>query len=1063
MNDPFDPLGGMTFDPMAGIDFGMAPRRRGRQKKFAPLSPDELNAETSSLLDKSIGLLQYVGETLDKPGRAVRGLLAGRPEELLNLVPFSDAAGLTDPNTATSGRDLLEQAGILDPNEAGLDVGDVAGFAADIALDPTTYLSFGGSALSKGGQALKKAGVLGKVNAKARIGRTVGDVLSGLDDVGRAAATEALQAAATKSGGTVDDLLSESVGGLAKVGVPFMDNGVVLGTGEAAKKFADVTDMIGQGVRYGKIPGTQYSPGTHFEALFNPKRLGAVTPEAARFAEQLSSGYEGIVRGARSDTARDISERAAAGLLDDAGSDAIRKTIERGDAQFPHWDKRFQVADDIKNRFNAGNEADIARAAEYGVEVSPHGEDLAGISYAPRQAVDEIPNANFSSRRAYDKNWRGGTNTLNDIYADPAVREAKTVKEAADIIQFKYGGMYRGTEARQNFEFLANSVKSKTPEQSKKLFGYDVSADIQSRRIALKGEIKRADTMLDAIKQYARPITDMGQGESVMTIGEILPQIRLKDQIGNGGALPKLLEKLGPERLKQLGFTADEAGMAALRDMVVPERIAKDLINMNNSFNAPEAVNKLMGLFDRMTNVFKVGVLSWPSRVVRDFMSGQVMNVLTGNFSPQAADDAMRLIRGGNIESSLKIPAVQKMLADRFLPATPENGTAMLRELAYADQMFSGAQGIGGTGSLSGTASQNVAGRTKELVSEFAGLQPINAKSIFSAGKSWKPWDIRALTDAPTGNRYVAGIEEASRLSDGMNRLVPYLNALQNGTDPKAAAELVNAIQVNYKPEAFTKFERKALKRLMPFYSFSSRMVPEVVKQLLERPGGGIAQALRASNAPRSGDSYIPDYVSEGTAIPLGTEGRYLTGFGLMHEVLGDVAALRPSTTGTITRTAQKIGSMLNPALKLPIELATGVNMYTGRPQRELYQYPTDEPIINMILGNTPMSRTINTFRKVTDERKDIGTKALALGTGIGVTDLSGGVERAKELNARRLLQEKLLESPRIRQHQELYVPEEMYPLLSEEEKRAMRAYYTMARNRQKAAKQKKKERDLAP
>jgi hypothetical protein len=1046
MNDPFDPLGGLMFDPMAGIDFGMTPRR-GRQKKFAPLSPEELNTETSSLLDNSIGLLQYIGETLDKPGRAVRGLLDGRPEELLNLVPFSDAAGLTDPKTATSGRDLLEHAGILDPNEAGLDAGDVAGFAAEIALDPTTYLSFGGSALSKGGQALKKAGVLGKVNAKARIGRTVGDVLSGLDDVGRAAATEALQAAAMKSGGTVDDLLGESVGGLAKLGVPFTDSGVVLGTGDVAQGIANFTDKVGSKIRYGKIG--QYSPGTHFESLFNPKRLGAVTPEAARFAEQLSSGYENIVRGARSDTARDIAERAGAGLLDDAGSDAIRKTIERGDAQFPHWDKRFQVADDIKNRFNAGNEADIAKAAEYGIEVSPHGEDLAGISYAPRQAVDEIPNANFSSRRMYDKNWRGGTTTLNDIYADPAVRGAKTVKEAADVIQFKYGGLYRGPEARQNFEFLANSVKSKKASQSEKLFGYDVSADIQSRRIALKGEIKRADTMLDAIKQYAKPITEMGSGEPVMTIGEILPQIRLKDQIGEGGAIPKLLSKLG--------IAADENSLKAVRDMVVPERIAKDLINMNNSFNAPEAVNKLVGAFDKLTNVFKVGVLSWPSRVVRDFMSGQVMNVLTGNFSPEALQDAASLIRGGTVESSLNIPIVKKMLAERFLPETAENGTQMLRELAYADQMFSGAQGIGGTGSLSGTASQAVAGRTKELVSEFAGMDPLTFTKIGKAGKSMKPWDVRAITESPTGFRPVAITEEASRLSDGMNRLVPYLNALQNGTDPKAAAELVNAIQVNYKPEAFTKFERKALKRLFPFYSFASRVVPETLKQLIERPGGGIAQALRLSNAPRSGDAFIPDYVSEGMAIPLGTEGRYLTGFGLMHEALGDVAALRPSKSGTVTRTAQKIGSMLNPALKFPIELATGVNMYTGRPQRELYQYPTDEPIINMLLGNTPMSRTINTARKLTDERKGLDVKAAALLTGVGITDLSGGPERAKELNARRLLQEKLLESPRIRQHQELYVPEEMYPLLSDEEKRAMRAYYTMARNRQKAAKDKKK------
>ena len=102
--------------------------------------------------------LQWVGETLDKPGRAIRGLLAGRPSELANLIPFSDTAGLTDPQQATSGRDLLEQAGILNANTEGLDWGDVGGFAAEVLLDPFIFL--GGPALrgaAKGATLAKKA------------------------------------------------------------------------------------------------------------------------------------------------------------------------------------------------------------------------------------------------------------------------------------------------------------------------------------------------------------------------------------------------------------------------------------------------------------------------------------------------------------------------------------------------------------------------------------------------------------------------------------------------------------------------------------------------------------------------------------------------------------------------------------------------------------------------------------------------------------------------------------------------------------------------------------------
>jgi hypothetical protein len=93
----------------------------------------------SGLLDA----LQYVGETLDKPGAALRGLLAGRPDQLLNLLPFSDTVGITDPSERVSGRGLLEQYGMLGANRSGLDIGDVAGFFAEEALDPVNWIPGG--------------------------------------------------------------------------------------------------------------------------------------------------------------------------------------------------------------------------------------------------------------------------------------------------------------------------------------------------------------------------------------------------------------------------------------------------------------------------------------------------------------------------------------------------------------------------------------------------------------------------------------------------------------------------------------------------------------------------------------------------------------------------------------------------------------------------------------------------------------------------------------------------------------------------------------------------------
>lgn len=93
--------------------------------------------------------LDYILGTLDKPGRATRGLLGGNAREGLGFIPFSDTLGLTDKSEAVSGRDLLTAHGI----KTGSDFGDsILGFGAELALDPTTYL--GGFAGRLGGKAI---------------------------------------------------------------------------------------------------------------------------------------------------------------------------------------------------------------------------------------------------------------------------------------------------------------------------------------------------------------------------------------------------------------------------------------------------------------------------------------------------------------------------------------------------------------------------------------------------------------------------------------------------------------------------------------------------------------------------------------------------------------------------------------------------------------------------------------------------------------------------------------------------------------------------------------------
>src|SRR6478735_3910799 len=65
---------------------------------YIDANPVNGEADTSflgNLMESSLGGLGYVGKVLNKTfgGRAIRGALGGRPDELLSVLPFSDTLG----------------------------------------------------------------------------------------------------------------------------------------------------------------------------------------------------------------------------------------------------------------------------------------------------------------------------------------------------------------------------------------------------------------------------------------------------------------------------------------------------------------------------------------------------------------------------------------------------------------------------------------------------------------------------------------------------------------------------------------------------------------------------------------------------------------------------------------------------------------------------------------------------------------------------------------------------------------------------------------------------------
>jgi len=133
------------------------------------LAPEQLAEAKQKAGGGLLSGLEWVGRKLEGVTglRAIKGVLGGKPREILSAGPLglvSDELGLTNPKDIVGGRELLEKAGVLGENKPGLDAGDVAGFAAEVLLDPSTYF-FGLGLASKGIKAATPAGkALAKVN-----------------------------------------------------------------------------------------------------------------------------------------------------------------------------------------------------------------------------------------------------------------------------------------------------------------------------------------------------------------------------------------------------------------------------------------------------------------------------------------------------------------------------------------------------------------------------------------------------------------------------------------------------------------------------------------------------------------------------------------------------------------------------------------------------------------------------------------------------------------------------------------------------------------------------------
>lgn len=990
MADPFDRLDQLYAS--LGV-----PNKAARQ----PVDVDP--GLLASLANRTLPLLSYVGGSLDKPGRAVRGgldMLTGGntpASELLSWIPFSDSFGFTNEQNAASGRDILENLG-APKNQEGFfnsptdSAWDVAGLATEVVTDPLSLLSLGTSAVGKAGKFAKSAGIL----PEGAAGRAAGTLKSQIDELmaqaGRAdevtaplaverlkRVESAAESAGYGRGGVnplgdllLDPMATEKLGGAYSIGVPgfdplFIGNKLPLaGLGEAAYGVAKKTPLVGRAL--GAAENLADGTGRLFNQAFDARAKDTSTrlgQEAARDLTERERMVDTMVRGQQAQWAQ---LRRSLNLGDDS-SDELWELVEG--VKDPAKASRPELAD-FASKMRTEFDGILGLEKSYGIDIDKLADPT--IKYAYRQLYEggtsefkrkarSFNTLGDEGREAVLKGITGGTskirgiakeieqmgltgdadairkhidaNYMNDVLADspmPAVSlqdandmvnsaivagNPDRVKKAQEILKETQDALAKRENKLSGFSGWLGGLNEE--QLSRGGFAGDPMILFGMRKKAGLERVHAADNIFDMIAKEAKPSGSIADGVSV---GEILKAAGLKTAPdGSEGALMRLSEKMfGPG-----AFDPN------LGKMVVPKELAGDMGRFIKGFTQPDPVNAILKLTDSYTNLWKAGVLTRPARYVRDFVSGAWQNYVIGEFNPKMYSLSNKLLRqSGPIDGiAAQFPKLGK---------TDAEVTEVIRRMAYSEDLIGHYKGSDVLRSEIPSSDYTI----NEMMQKMTGENPFDWKQVGKklvghkdAGTSWNPLDVRGFNDREqTLFGPAAAGEDLSFYTDSMNRLPGFLNQIKRGVAPDVAAAKIRAAQVDYSGKALSQFESKRMARLFPFFRFTKGMVPMVLRELYENPGGKMAKTLTAASRARSDQGPMPENVANSLSIPVsesadGTK-RFLTNFGVAYEDPLQLMQIGDTVGGTVGGTLNELLSRANPLVKGAAELATGKLLFGG-------------------------------------------------------------------------------------------------------------------------------------
>lgn len=548
-------------------------------------------------------------------------------------------------------------------------------------------------------------------------------------------------------------------------------------------------------------------------------------------------------------------------------------------------------------------------------------------------------------------------------------------------------------------------------------------------------------------------------------------------------------------------------------NLQVPESVVEDAVGLMDKMNSPKALIPLMKAFDTYTNIFKTNVTSpFMSFLARNFTSLFWQDAVAGGIEDipgmiHAWGNARPFVQGGIVKGASKYGLFRGRKWDTAKEAgTPDKqATDQLRRLFAANKvspklvgeaqdmlaldgfdvptsMLEELLGVPGgaspsimgirhkDGSFSEGALQKLFApfrRAKEAVPATATTP---AKEAVEAGKlsniinflnvrgGWGP----AREGAGEGFSIAAAGTHMNTLAEDVGRAATWLRKIKRGYSPHQAAIESKLAHVDFGD--LTGFERKYMKRIVPWYSYSRHMIPEQLKMIGRKPSSSLpAMAIRATTAD---GHQTPDQAMG--SIPWGEEkdGRqkYIS-LDLPHEILNDLMAFKPTMLGTAQATGKKLLSQIHPAFKFGLEITNDQVYFRPDARGMTGQFSHvnhlsggkwNDTILNHAIMSSPLSRGISTAVGLQSEYKTPAEKAVNLLSGVRVQSVDMGAARDRAFTSSAT---ELMKDMGGRTLDNVYLPKHIQAGLTPEETKKYELLKSVLRSASKSAKDRAKAR----